>query len=231
MNLMMINQQKVLLTMKSIRSRLGKTGLVLAALAVLLFTASAASADPLQIIAQSGGFQLRQLGNNGIGVDPASVSSDVLIGSSASVSQILASGDGSFIAMINPLTFTQGFTGFGSEGVFAFTFSQALTINGQTQTLNILGSLTIGTLLDSVTIVSSEPLVFNFDTFSVTATILPTSIFPNANGEFPGSLSAQFTVTQNDAPSSAPEPASLLLLGAGLAGIAAKIRRRRSGKL
>src|SRR6266550_3860311 len=57
---------------------LGRTKFVLsvAAFAVVLMVAPSASADSLQIVTQSGGFQLTGLGNNGTG----SSNSDVLIG-------------------------------------------------------------------------------------------------------------------------------------------------------
>lgn len=201
-----------------------KIGLSLATLVLVFMLAPTASADPLQIVTQSGGFQLNGLGNNGNGTQ--SNEFDVLIGNAATASNTVDSAGGSFTVVINPLTFIQDFTGVGSEGTFPLNFSQLLTVNGQTQTLNLLGSLTIGTFHDSVSILSNAPILFQFSTFTVSARVLPVSIFGVDNGAYHDFLCARFEVTPNcDTP--VPEPATMVLLGTGLAGIAAKIRKRR----
>ena len=115
---------------------LTKAGLGLAVLLVSIAIAPAAKADPITI--QSSGFALQGLANNGSVANGV----DSLIGAAAS-SVHTVNGAGSFIATLNPLTFITGFTGIGSGGNHPFNFSQLVTINGQTQTLNIFGSIDI----------------------------------------------------------------------------------------
>ncbi|HVS81162.1 MAG TPA: PEP-CTERM sorting domain-containing protein [Pyrinomonadaceae bacterium] len=200
---------------------LTKAGLGLAILLVSIAIAPAAKADPITI--QSSNFALQGLGNNGTIANGL----DNLIGAAASSSHNV-NGAGSFIAILNPLTFTTGPTGIGSGGSYLFNFSQLLTINGQTQTLNIAGSIDISATVDTVHILSSAPLTFNFTTFSVDVNVLPADIVgPGADGGiFSDVLKAEFTVMPSDC-NPVPEPATLSLLGLGLAGVAAKLRQRR----
>ena len=197
---------------------LTKVTLGLAALLISIAIAPATKADSITI--NSGGFSLTGLGNNGGGVPGM----DALLGTAASAGHTI-NGPGSFIALLNPLTFTTAFTGHGSEGTYNFNFAQDVTINGVTQTLNIVGTIDIGTFIDTVHIVSSDLLTFDFGTFSVDVNVLPTSIDGFGPGEFCDFLKAEFVIKTE--PTATPEPATLSLLGLGLAGVAAKLRRRR----
>jgi hypothetical protein len=200
--------------------------LSLATFAALLMVAPNVNAEPLQITTQSGGFQLTGLGNNGTG----NINSDGLIGNQSSESHTVDTAGGTFTTVLNPLTFLPGFTGFGSAGTYQFSFSQLLTVNGQTQTLSGVGSLTISTFQDTISILSSEPLLFQFDTFTVSASVLPVHISGADSGAYYDFLCAQFVVTPNGDPDPVPEPATLLLLGTGLTGLMAKARKRRGTK-
>lgn len=198
---------------------LPKVGFVFALLVAVIGAAPEAKADPLTIDTQTGGFWLNGLGNTG--AVPNGL--DSLVGGATSSSGTL-DGPGSFIATLNDLMFTVGYTGEGSHGSHDFSFSQPLTINGQTQILELFGRIDIGFDFDSVHILSATPLTFQFDTFSVDLNVIPLSIL-GGNGVYCDVLRGEFTVTPNCDP--VPEPATLTLLGLGIAATAAKLRQGR----
>jgi len=91
--------------------------------------------------------------------------------------------------------------------------------------LDLVGRIDIDHLVDTVHILSATPLTFNFNTFSLVIDVLPTSIEGWGAGDSHGNLVARITVNNDCNP--VPEPATLTLLGIGLAGTAAKLRQRR----
>jgi PEP-CTERM motif-containing protein len=200
-----------------------KTSLALAALLICIGAVPAVKADPITV--SSGGFSLTNLGNDGTGVRGM----DSLVGVALTSTRNLNPGS-SFIAILNPLTFTTGFTGLHSGGAHPFTFTQEVAINGQTQVVNLVGSIDIGHLVDTVHILASAPITFAFNTFSVSLTVLPADIDGWGEGAFCGNLKARVEVTNNCTPNPVPEPATLTLLGIGLVGAAARLRQRRRAK-
>ena len=200
---------------------LTKVSLAVLVLLVSIVCAPVVRADAFTIT--TSGFTLNTLGNDNTGIDGL----DALKGST-SIDLPDVNGSADLVALLNPLEFTTGFTGENSGGNHLFAFNQEVTVNGQTQVMNIFGSIDIDHLVDTIHLVSADALIFDFNTFSVAVNLIPLDL-EGFGGVSLGDLQAQISVTQNGMGPNCPvpEPATLTLLGLGLAGTAAKVRQRR----
>src|SRR5438874_722936 len=120
-----------------------KISLGLAAIVISIAIAPCAKADAITIT--TGGFNATGVGNDGTGAPGMDA-----VDSYVHTSTIDINGASSFVALLNPLTFTTGFTGLNSGGPHPFTVAEGLTINGQTQGINFVDRIAIAYLRDTM---------------------------------------------------------------------------------
>jgi hypothetical protein len=98
-----------------------------------------------------------------------------------------------------------------------FSFSEMTTVNGSTGTYTVTGDYDNGMAVDTLTIDAGSPTDIGGDALTLEG------ISFTDNGPYPGgTANANLTFDV----SVAPEPNSLALLGTGLVGAAAAVRRR-----